>query len=110
MNLKSITALLLLSSGSLLAQSAGGVAGISGTVRDASSSAVPNAKVVISSASQGQVRSLTTNGAGVFSASALIPGPGYSVTVTAQGFAVYEAKDIDLQVGQNVDIHAVLAV
>jgi hypothetical protein len=91
-------------------QAAGGVAGISGTVRDPSGAVVPNAKVVISSASQGQIRSITTNMSGVFAAPALIPGPGYQVTVNASGFAPYEAKDLDLQVGQNLDLNVPLAV
>src|ERR1700722_16093112 len=104
MNWKSITTLLLFLPASVFGQAAGGVAGISGTVHDASGSAVPNAKVVISSASQGQVRSIASNGAGVFAAPSLIPGPGYQVTVSATGFAQYEVKDIDLQVGQNLDL------
>jgi hypothetical protein len=71
---------------------------------------VPNAKVVISSASQGQVRSLTTNDSGVFSAPALIPGAGYKVTVTASGFNVYEADNLTLAVGQNLNLNVALAV
>jgi Carboxypeptidase regulatory-like domain/TonB dependent receptor/TonB-dependent Receptor Plug Domain len=109
MNLKSVSALLLLSAASVFSQ-AGGVAGISGTVEDPSGSAVPNAKVVISSASQGQIRSLTTNSAGAFSAPALIPGQGYNLTITAPGFAPYDVKDIDLQVGQNLSLNAKLQV
>jgi len=110
MNWKSITTLLLFLPASVFAQAAGGVAGISGTVRDASGSAVPNAKVVISSASQGQIRSVTSNGAGVFTAPSLIPGPGYQVTVTATGFTPYDVKDIDLLVGQNLDLNIKLQV
>ncbi|MBV8906350.1 MAG: TonB-dependent receptor, partial [Acidobacteriia bacterium] len=94
----------------LLAQSAGGVAGISGTVHDATGGVVPNAKVVISSAAKGQLRSIATNEAGVFSAPALIPGPGYEVSITAPGFAPYEAKELELQVGQNLDLNIALAV
>jgi Carboxypeptidase regulatory-like domain len=58
--------LLLCLPASVLAQSAAGVAGISGTVHDSSGAVLQNAMVVISSASQGQVRSLTTNDAGAF--------------------------------------------
>ncbi len=110
MNLKSATALLLLSSVSLFGQAAGGAAGISGTVKDASNSAIPNAKVVISTASQGQVRTITTNAAGAFIAPALIPGPGYKVSVSAAGFSAYDVKDIDLQVGQTLDLQVKLEV
>jgi hypothetical protein len=110
MNWKSITTLLLFLPVSVFAQAAGGVAGISGTVHDATGAAVPNAKIVISSASQGQIRSLTSNGSGVFAAPALIPGSGYQVTITATGFAPYDVKDIDLQVGQNLDLNVRLQV
>ena len=92
------------------AQSAGGVAGIAGVVKDPSGSAVPNAKVVISSASRGELRTIMTNNAGVFTAPALIPGPGYKVTVTAAGFANYELNDIDLEVGQSLNLNVPLAL
>src|SRR5229473_3490898 len=105
-----ITSLLLFLSASAFAQSAGGVAGISGVVRDQSGAVVPKANVVISSASQGTIRNLTTNDAGLFTAPALVPGPGYRVTVTATGFTQYEARNLDLQVGQNLDLKISLAV
>jgi hypothetical protein len=89
---------------------AGGVAGISGVVRDPSGAVVPAAKVVISSEGQGTIRTLESNDAGVFTAPALVPGPGYHVAVTAAGFAAYEAKGLDLQVGQNLSLNVNLAV
>lgn len=92
------------------AQVAGGVAGISGVVQDPSSAGVPNAKVVIASDGQGTIRTLATSPEGVFTAPSLVPGPGYSVTVTAPGFAGYEAKGLTLQVGQNLDLHIALSV
>jgi outer membrane receptor protein involved in Fe transport len=110
MNWKSVTTLLLFSSVSLFAQAAGGLAGISGTVRDVSNATVANAVVVITSASKGQIRSIVSNDAGVFSAPALIPEPGYQVTVKAAGFGVYEVKGIDLQVGQNLDLNVKLQI
>ena len=82
----------LLTPAIVLAQSAGGVAGISGTVHDQSGGVVPNAKVVISSAAQGQLRSITTNESGVFAAPALIPeeelaaiGEGEVAAIAAEG-------------------------
>jgi outer membrane receptor protein involved in Fe transport len=96
--------------GTIWAQSAAGVAGISGVVHDASGAAVPSAKVVISSDARGEVRSIATNGAGVFAAPALIPGTGYKVTVTAAGFAAWEVKDIDLRVGQDLGLTVNLSV
>jgi len=99
-----------LAASSILAQSAAGVAGISGVVHDASGAGVPGAKVVISSAAQGQVRSITTNGAGLFTAPALTPGLGYSVSVTAAGFAAWDVKDVDLRVGQDLQLTVDLSV
>jgi hypothetical protein len=58
MNWKATTAFVFCSSTRVFAQSAGGVAGISGVVKDPSGSAVPNAKVVISSGTQGNVRTV----------------------------------------------------
>ena len=91
-------------------QAAGGMAGISGEVRDASGSVVPKAKIVISSELRGSVRTLETNGAGIFAAPGLVPDTAYRITVTAPGFAIYEAKDIDLQVGQSLNLAISLSV
>ena len=97
-------------SAAALAQSAGGLAGISGVVRDPSDAVIPHAKVVISSEARGTIRSLETNDAGLFSAPALTPASGYEVSVTAAGFAGYEAKSLNLLVGQNLDLRITLAV
>jgi outer membrane receptor protein involved in Fe transport len=105
-----VTAMLLGAAASCFAQSAAGVAGLAGVVKDPSGSVVPNAKVVVSSLLRGVERRLDTNGDGVFSAPALIPGFGYKVEITASGFAPYEAKDIVLQTGQNVDLVINLSV
>ena len=112
MHVKSIVTLVLalLLPAPALAQSAGGVAGISGVVRDASGASVPNAKVVIATDSQGTVRAIVTNNDGVFTAPSLDPGSGYTVTVTAAGFNVYEANHLDLKVGQNVDLRIAMTV
>jgi len=83
-----------------LAQSAGGLAGISGMVHDASGASVPNAKVVVSNDTNGTKREITTNQAGLFAAPALVPAAGYKVAVTAPGFSGYEVKDIVLQVAR----------
>src|ERR1700743_283023 len=89
---------------------AGGVASISGTVHDPTGAVVANGKVVVSRASKGDIRSIETNGDGVFTAPALIPGPGYELTITAPGFSPYNLKDISLQVGQNLNMNISLSV
>jgi Carboxypeptidase regulatory-like domain/TonB dependent receptor/TonB-dependent Receptor Plug Domain len=91
-------------------QAAAGLAEISGTVRDSSGAVVPGAQVVISNLSRGVHLVLSTSEGGVFDAAALAPAPGYEVTVSKQGFASYDVKDIELAVGQNVNIVAPLSV
>jgi len=109
MKVKYGAGLLLLIAAPLFAQSAG-VAGISGVVKDQSGAVVPNAKVVISSQSQGVIRTLTSNSEGVFTAPVLTPGPGYEVKVNAAGFAEYDARGILIQVGENLDLRVTLTV
>jgi hypothetical protein len=106
----SIIFLLLLGSGAAFAQTAAGLASISGVVRDPTGAVVPDAKVVIASDSQGTVRTVTTNSGGIFAAPALAPGPGYKLTVTAMGYAEYEAVGLDLQVGQSLNLNVGLSV
>ena len=91
-------------------QSAAGLAAISGVVRDPSGAVVPNAQVVIASDSKGPLRTVTTNGGGLFTAAALPPSPGYKVSVVATGYATYEAEGLDLQVGQNLNLNVSLMV
>jgi len=92
MKLCRAASLFLFTAAVVFAQAAGGLAGISGVVRDPSGSVVPNAKVEISSESRGTLRNLLTNQAGLFTAPALVPGPGYKIAVTATGFNGYEMK------------------
>jgi hypothetical protein len=96
---RKIASLFVFLTASVFAQSAGGLAGISGVVRDPSGSMVPNAKVVITNDTNGFTRSLATNDSGLFAVPALTPASGYKVVVTAAGFAGYEVKDIVLRVG-----------
>ena len=91
-------------------QSAAGLGSISGTVRDSSGAIVPNATVVVANEAKGIRRQLQTNAAGLFTAPALTPAPGYSVTVEFQGFNRWEQNNIELQVGQNVNLNVALAV
>src|SRR5215813_7437936 len=80
------------------AQAVAGLGGIAGVVRDPSGAAIPAAKVLVANGAKGISRSLTTNDAGVFTAPALAPAGGYTVTVEAKGFAPYEVKDLELAV------------
>ncbi|PWU01362.1 MAG: hypothetical protein C5B51_22885 [Terriglobia bacterium] len=92
------------------AQSTAGFAAISGVVRDATGATVPAARITVSNESKGITRNLTATDAGLFVVPNLPPGPGYRVTVAAQGFSNFEASNLELAVGQNVDIAVALAV
>ena len=91
-------------------QAVAGLGTITGVVRDAAGLAVPNASVTVANESNGIRRALTSNAAGVFTAAALVPATGYSVTVKVAGFASYEAKDLQLQVGQTMNLNVNLQV
>lgn len=92
------------------AQSLAGLGAINGTVTDATGAVVPEAQVVIANTNTGFRRQVETNSAGLFAAPSLTPGPGYTVTVTKPGFANWEARDIQVQVGQNVSLNIALNV
>jgi hypothetical protein len=95
---------------SAYAQSLAGLAALSGTVTDGAQAFVPGAEVVVSNTQTGLTRRLTTNESGYFLAASLPPGPGYEVKVSKDGFATYEAKNILLEVGQNVRLNIPLSV
>src|SRR5665811_2167045 len=61
-------------------QASAGTGSISGVLTDPSGAVVPGANIVISSDAQGTLRTLKTNDAGLFTAPALTPGPGYRVS------------------------------
>lgn len=102
--------LMLLCFAAALGQAAGGGATISGVVRDPSGASVPNADVVILDEGWGVIRTLSTNEAGVFTVPALVPGTGCKVAVTASGFSDYETRDLELRVGQILDLKITLKV
>jgi hypothetical protein len=96
------------------------VGDISGTVYDESGAVIPNAQVTITNKETGLLRNLTSNAAGVFSASAL-PAGQYEVRVEVSGFRTevrdatvavggLTTSDMHLQVGASKDIVTVEAV
>lgn len=92
------------------AQSGAGLGSISGIVQDASGAVIPGATVVVSNESKGVRRALETTSSGAFTAPALIPDAGYKVTVSKSGFSNYEATNITVTVGQNLDLHIAMGV
>ena len=94
---------------SVYAQQAG-VGSITGIVQDASGAVIPGAKVVVANESMGVTRNLESNQDGIFLAPSLVPATGYSVKVEATGFSLYERKDIQLLVGQQLNLNIQVAV
>lgn len=105
-----LSLVLVLAATSAWAQAVAGLAGVSGSVRDESGSAVPGAAVVVANDSLGIRRTMDTNESGAFSAPSLPPAPGYTVSVKRQGFATWEVKDFRLEVGQTQSFNVTLSV
>ena len=84
-------------------------ANLSGVVTDESGSAVASAKVSIKNLATGDIREVTTNTDGLYSAPNLLPG-NYEVTVTAKGFQTLVQKGITLTVGSQQALNLSLKV
>jgi hypothetical protein len=107
--LRAVTAASVLALGCALpmaAQSAGSGA-ISGTLTDKAGALIPGATVVITNTDTGAVRTLTTNGAGFFSAPFLVPGH-YEVVAGGGSFAKVDRKGIIITVGDTFALNTVL--
>ncbi|MBI3471759.1 MAG: carboxypeptidase regulatory-like domain-containing protein, partial [Candidatus Solibacter usitatus] len=98
--------LLLLSVGAL-AQSDN--ANVNGVITDPSSSAVPNAKVILRNQGTGLTREAMTNMSGVYSIPTIPPGL-YTFTVEAAGFKKFESKDNKVDPSVPANMSAALQV
>jgi hypothetical protein len=82
---------------------------ISGSVADASGSAVPDAQVTLTSAATGAKQTYATGGDGLYSFVNLNPGD-YRLDVEKAGFKHYKRESVIVQVAQAVRIDAVMEV
>jgi hypothetical protein len=102
-----VVAVLVLMTGAALGQA--GFGSLSGVVTDKAKAAVPGAVVTLTSP-EGVVLHTTTNKAGEYSFSALVVGPGYTLTVVAPNFSEAKIEGIQTTVGdthvQNVTLLA----
>ncbi len=94
----------------LPAQNSAGNGSVSGVVQDATGAIIPGAKVIVANVDKGIRRELESNGSGLFSAPALVPSTGYSLTVSKQGFATYNVSDFQVTVGGSVDFKVMMQV
>src|SRR5690242_6774622 len=97
----SAIASLLISAVLIFAQS--DLSTITGTIKDPSGSAVPNAKLLVRNEATGAERTTSSSEAGTFSVTNL-PSGMYTVTVEAQGFKKYSSS------GNKLDANLPLAV
>lgn len=89
------------------AQSTTGV--ILGTIRDASGSVVPNARVTVTNTGTNARQETSSNGEGGYTVPAL-PVGSYAVEVAATGFRPYRQEGIRLQVNQQARVDVALSV
>jgi hypothetical protein len=97
----------ILGTGKLHAQVAG--ATLTGTVKDSSGGVIPNAQVAITDVATSVVRTVSSNAAGFYIASNLLPG-NYEVRVTASGFKTQLEKGITLTVGAEQQLDLLMQV
>ncbi|MBM3736983.1 MAG: TonB-dependent receptor [Acidobacteria bacterium] len=105
-----LTAGLLASVQFLAAQAVAGFGGMSGVVRDASGAVIPNSQVTVTNESRGIRRNIQTNESGLFNAPALVPSTGYAILVNSDGFRPFQVRDIEILVGQTVNLNVTLEV
>ena len=65
---------------------------------------------MIANQAKGIQRTLITTEAGLFSAPALVPSTGYTLTVTMPNFSKWETKEFEVLVGQTVDFKITMQV
>jgi hypothetical protein len=78
---------------------------LTGTVTDSSGAVIPNAQVAITDVATSVTRTVSSGGAGLYTAPNLLPGT-YEIRITATGFSTQVQKGITLTVGaqQALDI------
>jgi hypothetical protein len=82
---------------------------INGRVVDQGNAAVPNATVSVTSVTTGAVRQTVTNGEGLYSVPALVPG-NYNIKSEFTGFAPVEKPNVELLTGATLTVDLQLAV
>ena len=101
--------LFALSTATVLAQAEIGGSTLNGTITDATSAAVPGAKVTVTNRDTGLSRTTTTNEAGQYTFPTLPVGT-YDLTAENQGFKVSKRTGISLTVGAVATVDVVLEI
>ena len=82
---------------------------LSGTVTDPSGAVVPNATVTLTNTATGEIRTATSNGAGLYFFPGLNHGI-YDMKVDAQGFTISQKSNIVMNVAATVQENVVLQI
>jgi Carboxypeptidase regulatory-like domain len=102
-----LAALCVLATGMALGQSQNG--SVTGVITDSTGAVVAGATVTVTNVATGAVRTVTTDGAGVYDVEGL-PPQEYKVSVEAKGFAVTTTQTFTIAVGSANKISAKLSV
>jgi hypothetical protein len=84
-------------------------ADVTGTVTDSSGAVVPNVTITIKDVDKGSVRTLTSNGAGLYDSGPIVANDHYTITFNGQGFEPLQRGPMLLEVGQ-IGLNVQLAV
>ena len=84
-------------------------ANVTGTVKDPSGAAIPNAQVQLTNVNTGVVRTTATNTVGIYVFPNVVPGI-YGMQASANGFATVSQPPVTLQVGQTASFDFQLKV
>ena len=80
---------------------------IVGIVTDVNNAVVPGASVAVKNDKTGEARTVIANGQGEYIVTALKPS-FYTITISKQGFAAAESKNVQLSVGQELNLNVTL--
>ncbi len=103
---KAIAILTFITGAAVYGQATGG---ISGTVSDASGSAIAGAKVTVTATATGMSRSTVTDDRGQYVVP-LLPAALYTVEAQLQGFQTAKADDVRLQVDEHRELNFTLSL
>ena len=82
---------------------------LSGTVTDSSGAIIANVQILIKNEGTGEIRSVTVDSAGLYTAPNLLPGQ-YDVTVSAPGFSTAVTNGVTLTVGAQQQLNVKMKV
>ncbi len=102
------TAVMVLNAGLVFGQATNS-ADVTGTVTDKTGAVIAGVTINIKDLDKGQLRTITSNGAGAYDSGPIVPNDNYTITFSREGFASLQRGPMLLQVGQ-IGLNVQLAV